>query len=135
MDSRPVQFVHSLYFELQTIEGVRPLEIWNGVRELFDPYEKTLLIKNLYKIVVPLVNEQFFGRPFEAHSARAREAVAALLAYLAENPDSRVFDRFPYPPVGDADQKELYRLVKERAAAVLRQLAEKDAPDPGKGRA
>lgn len=135
MDSRPVQFVHALYFELQTIEGVRPLEIWNGVRELFDPYEKTLLIKNLYKIVVPLVNEQLFGRPFQAHSARAREAVAALLASLAEDPDSHVFDRFPYPPVGDADQKELYRLIKEQAAAVLRQLAEKDAPDRGGGRA
>jgi hypothetical protein len=128
MESRLVHFVHSLYFELQTIEGVRPLEIWNGVREIFDPYEKTLLIKNLYKIVIPLVNERSFGRPFEAHSARVREVVAALLSYLAENPDSRVFDRFPYPPVGDGDQKELYRLVKERAAAILRQLAEAEGP-------
>jgi hypothetical protein len=133
MESRLVAFVHSLYFELQTIEGVRPLEIWNGVREIFDPYEKTLLVKNLYKIVVPLVNEQIFGRPFEAHSARAREAVAALLSYLAENPDSRVFDRFPYPPVGDGDQKELYRLVQERAATILRQLAEAEGPQPELG--
>jgi hypothetical protein len=133
MESRLVAFVHSLYFELQTIEGVRPLEIWNGVREIFDPYEKTLLLKNLYKIVIPLVNERSFGRPFEAHSARVREAVAALLSYLAENPDSRVFERFPYPPVGDEDQKELYRLVKERATAILRQLAEAEGPQPEAG--
>ncbi len=133
MESRLVTFVHSLYFELQTIEGVRPLEIWNGVREIFDPYEKTLLIKNLYKIVVPLVNGQSFGKPFEAHSARVRQVVAELLSYLAENPDARMFDRFPYPPVGDGDQKELYRLVKERAATILRQLAEAEGPQPAAG--
>lgn len=133
MESRLVAFVHSLYFELQTIEGVRPLEIWNGVREIFDPYEKTLLIKNLYKIVVPLVNGQSFGKPFEAHSARVRDVVAELLSYLAENPDSRVFDRFPYPPVGDEDQKELYRLVKERATTILRQMAEAEGPGPEVG--
>jgi len=126
MNSRLVQFVHSLYFELQTIEGVRPLEIWNGVREVDDPYEKTNLVKNLCKIVVPLVNEKCYGMPFEEHSALAREAVQALFTWLTESPDSRVFSRFPDPPVGDGDQKELYRLAKERAAMILRSM-----PQPG----
>lgn len=128
MESRIVRFVHSLYFELQTIEGVRPLEIWNGVREAFDPFEKANLIKNLYKIVVPLVNEKCYGRPFEEHSARARDAVQSLLVYLTDSPDSRVFDRFPDPPVGDEDQKELYRLVKERATAVLDRMPKEEKP-------
>ena len=56
-DGRLQQFVRGLYFDLQRIEGVKPLEIWNGVREFFDPFEKANLVKNLYKIVVPLVNE------------------------------------------------------------------------------
>ena len=125
-------FVHSLYFEMQSVEGVRPLEIWNGVRELFDPCEKTRLVKNLCKIVVPLVNEQCFGQPFEAHSARVRTAVQALLDWLTANPDSRMFDRFPYPPVGDSDQKELYRLVKERATAIVEKQAGGEASPRGR---
>ncbi len=124
MNVRLTDFVHSLYFEMQTVEGVRPLEIWNGVRELFDPYEKTSLVKNLCKVVVPLVNGECWGLPFDAHAAQVFAGVQALLAFLTAAPDSRVFHRFPYPPVGDADQKELYRLVKERAAAIVRGAAE-----------
>jgi hypothetical protein len=71
-ETRLPQFVHRLYFDLQTIEGVRPLDIWNGVRESFDPFEKAALIGNLYKIVIPLVNERCFGRPFALHSRRAK---------------------------------------------------------------
>jgi hypothetical protein len=61
----------------QTIEGVQPLEIWNGIRELFDPLEKTGLVKNLYKIAMPLVNEKCFGQPFDVHSRRAKATVDA----------------------------------------------------------
>jgi hypothetical protein len=124
MNVRLTDFVHSLYFEMQTVEGVRPLEIWNGVREMFDPFEKTSLIKNLCKIVVPLVNEECYGLPFGAHAGQLHASVQALLADLAASPDPRVFDRFPDPPVGDADQKELYRLVKERAATIVKRAAE-----------
>jgi hypothetical protein len=118
-ETRLPQFVHGLYFDLQTIEGVQPLEIWNGVRESFDPFEKTALVRNLYKIVIPLVNERCAGRPFEEHSRRARETVSAVLAWLLEGSGEAVFERFPYPPTGDADQKELYRAVKTRAEALL----------------
>ena len=78
MDTRLAQFVHGLYFDIQTIEGVQPLEVWNGIRELFDPYEKTSLVKNLYKIAMPLVNTRCYGRPFELHSRRAKETVDAV---------------------------------------------------------
>ena len=119
MDTRIAQFVRGLYFDVQTVEGVKPLEIWNGFREFDDPFEKSGLIKNLYKIAVPLVNEHCFGQPFERQSRRAKTTVSAVLAFFNENPDSRVFGRFPYPPTGDADQKELYRMVKAKTRALL----------------
>lgn len=122
MDARLSDFVRGLYFEIQTIEGVQSLEIWNGIRELFDPYEKTALIKNLYKIVFPLVNERCFGRPFAEHSRFARETVGMTIDWFSSDPDSRLFARFPHPPTGDADQKALYRAIKEKAAALLADL-------------
>jgi hypothetical protein len=133
MDTRLAQFVHGLYFDIQTIEGVRPLEIWNGIRELEDPYETTCLVKNLYKIVVPLVNEGSFGLPFEQHSRRAEETVKAVISWFSENPDARIFERFPYPPTGDGDQKELYRMVKARAALLLEHICLSGAGEPPQG--
>jgi hypothetical protein len=118
-ETRLPQFVHGLYFDLQTIEGVQPLEIWNGVRESFDPFEKTALVRNLYKIVIPLVNERCAGRPFAEHSRLARKTVSVVLAWLLEGSGEAIFERFPYPPTGDADQKELYRVVMTRAALLL----------------
>ena len=82
----------------------------------------TALVKNLFKIVVPLVNERCFGRPFSQHSRLARETVAAAVAWFRENPDERIFQRFPYPPTGDGDQKELYRLIKSSAESILADL-------------
>ena len=131
MDTRLAQFVHGLYFDIQTIEGVQPLEIWNGIRELFDPYEKTSLIKNLYKIAMPLVNTTCFGRPFALHSRRARQTVDAVLQWFSEDPEARIFERFPYPPTGDADQKQVYRLVKGRTAALLDEIDAADRDGPG----
>jgi len=131
-DARMPEFVRDLYFEIQTIEGVQPLEIWNGVRELFDPYEKTLLIKNLYKIVFPLVNERCFGWPFSEHSRLARETVGTVMDWFATDAEARLFSRFPHPPTGDADQKELYRTVKEQAAGIVAGLHPLDRG--GKGR-
>jgi hypothetical protein len=122
MDTRLAQFVHGLYFDIQTIEGVQPLEIWNGIRELFDPFEKTSLIKNLYKIAMPLVNTKCYGRPFALHSRRAKATVDAVLDWFSKDPEARIFERFPYPPTGDADQKEVYRLVKARTAALLDEI-------------
>jgi hypothetical protein len=124
MDNRLVQFVHGLYFDIQTIEGVKPLEIWNGVRERDDPFEKTGLVKNLYKIAIPLVNERCFRLPFEVHSRSAKETVARALADFAANPEARLFDRFPYPPTGDGDQKELYRFVQAQVRAILEEPAD-----------
>jgi len=128
MNTRLTQFVHGLYFDLQTVEGVRPLEIWNGIREIGDSFEKTTLVKNLYKIVLPLVNERCFGRPFEQHSRLAKEAVDAVLAWYSKDAEARIFERFPYPPTGDGDQKGVYHAVKERAAVLLADL---DTPQAG----
>lgn len=122
MDTRSAQFVRALYFDIQSIEGVQPLEIWNGIRELFDPLEKTSLIKNLYKISLPLVNERCFGRPFEEHSRLAKATVAAVIAWFSQDSEARLFERFPYPPTGDGDQKELYRAVKAKAAELLEDI-------------
>ena len=128
MDARLAQFVRGLYFEIQSIEGVKPLEIWSGFRELQDSYEKAGLVKNLYKIVVPLVNERCYGRPFSMHSRMACETVGAVVRALSADLDAALFERFPWPPTGDADQKELYHRVKARASEVL---AEIDAAPAG----
>jgi hypothetical protein len=122
------QFARGLYFDLQTIEGVQPLEIWNGVRESYDPFEKALLLCNLCKIVVPLVNERCSGRPFDVHSRRVAETVAATATGLLEENGGGLLARFPDPPTGDAGQKELYRAVRDRAGALLARIDEA-APD------
>jgi hypothetical protein len=130
MDMRLAQFVRGLFFDIQTIEGVQPLEIWIGVRETFDNFEMTALVKNLYKIIIPLVNERCYGRPFGEHSRLAKKTVAATIAWFTEAPDERMFQRFPYPPTGDGDQKELYRMVKSQAASLLAVL-DSDGPHGG----
>ncbi len=122
MDNRLVQFVRGLYFDMQTVEGVKPLEIWNGVRERHVPREMACLVKNLLKIVIPLVNEECSGKAFSLHSRRLRETLAALMAWIAEDPDTRLFQRFPYPPTGDGDQKELYRMVRDAARDRLAEI-------------
>jgi hypothetical protein len=124
MDRSLVQFVRGLYFEVQTVEGVRPLEIWNGVRERHDPYEMASLVKNLLKIVIPLVNEQCAGSAFVEHQRRVKETLAALIAWYDEDPDARLFQRFPYPPTGDGDQKELYQAVRDTARNLLGDAAD-----------
>ena len=137
MDTRLAQFVHGLYFDIQTIEGVQPLEIWNGIRELFDPFEKTSLVKNLYKIVMPLVNEKLLRTAVRSALARrAKATVDATLSWFSADPDERIFERFPYPPTGDADQKEVYRMVKARAAAAAggdRRREQRRTGAPGAG--
>ena len=137
MDTRRAQFVRGLYFDIQTVEGVQPLEIWNGIREREDSFEMTRLVKNLYKIVIPLVNERCFGKPFSHHSRRLKATVAALIEWFAGNPESRLFERFPYPPTGDGDQKELYKLIKSRADLILSEseAAEATGPESRLGRA
>jgi len=125
--ARLEQFVRGLYFDLQRIDGVKPLEIWNGVREFFDPFEKANLAKNLYKIALPLVNEACFGRPFGEHAACARTVVERSVAWFVERPQERLFERFPDPPVGEASEKDVYRLVRERLQREVRE-AIGDAP-------
>ena len=128
MDSGLVQFVRGLYFEVQTVEGVRPLEIWNGVREKHDPYEMAHLAKNFLKIVIPLVNEECAGRVFTEHQRRVKETLAALIAWYEEDPEGRLFQRFPYPPTGDGDQKELYRTVRDTARTLLAGIVPERVP-------
>jgi hypothetical protein len=130
MDSRLAPFVRGLYFELQTIEGVKPLEIWSGLHEMQDSYEKAGLIKNLYKITVPLVNERCYGRPFSEQSRLSYETVGAVVKDIAADTDAALFKRFPYPPTGDAEQKELYHAVKTHAAGLLAEIDQ--APARGK---
>ena len=127
--------MRELYFELQTIEGVKPLEIWSGFHDAEDSFEKASLIKNLCKIAIPLVNERCFGRPFAEHSDAVYRTVTAVMAWFGANLDATLFERFPWPPTGDADQKDLYRVVKARTAMALdelvpRQEHEGDAEPP-----
>jgi hypothetical protein len=117
------QFVRGLFFDLQRIDGVKPLEIWNGVRESWDPFELTGLVKNLYKIGVPLANEAFAGRPFEEQGRAVQRSVETVAAWLRADPGTRLFDRFPDPPLGDDEQKRLYQLVKERMQRVVSEAA------------
>ncbi len=120
------QFIHELFFDLQTVDGVKPLEIWNGFRESEDQLERTSLIKNLYKIALPLVNEHCAGRPFEAHAARAYMAVAGVLKDFSRDSSLALFERFPDPPTSSDEQKDLYRLVKAKAAEIVIQM---EAPE------
>ncbi len=129
-EERLAQFVRGLFFDLQRIDGVKPLEIWNGVREAWDPFELTGLVKNLYKIGVPLANEACFGRPFDEHARAARLSVEDTASWLIEDPAARLFGRFPDPPLGDEDQKQLYQLVKERMGSAVGRAAGRD----GRGR-
>ncbi len=123
MDQKQEEFARTLYFDMQRIDGVDSLEIWNGIMELDEPYEKTGLIKNLYKIVIPLVNEALFGRPFGEHSALVKKSVAGLLAVLGAKA-AEVAERFPDPPTREAERKELYQLTREEARGVVAPLAE-----------
>ena len=115
-DAGLTRFVRELFFDIQTIEGVKPLEIWNGIREFDDSFEIASLVKNLYKIALPIVNETCAGRRFEVHGERMRRTVDEVLGYFLEAPEARLFERFPDPPTGEPDQKELYGLVKEQTS-------------------
>ncbi|HTP58395.1 MAG TPA: hypothetical protein VMM82_05715 [Spirochaetia bacterium] len=116
------QFIRELFFDLQTVDGVKPLEIWSGFREPEDQREKASLIKNLYKIALPLANEQCAGQPFDAHAARAYMAVAGVIKHFSAASGSELFQQFPDPPTGAEEQKELYQLVKARAAEITAQV-------------
>ncbi|MGA2764200.1 MAG: hypothetical protein ABSG17_12610 [Spirochaetia bacterium] len=130
MGSLPAEFIHELFFDLQTIEGVKPLEIWNGFRESEDQVEKTSLIKNLYKVALPLVNEHCAGRPFGAHAEKAHDAVAAVVASFSAESGASLFERFPDPPTSGEEQKELYRFIKARTAEVVASGDPSNAPPP-----
>jgi hypothetical protein len=119
MDRSLVQFVRTLYFEMQTIEGVKPMEIWNGIREKLDPFETASLAKNLLKIAVPLVNERCTGRPFHVHAKRSRQTLTSLMAWFRGDPEGRLMAQFPDPPTGDDGQKALYRVVRDAARGML----------------
>jgi len=125
-------FVRSLYFDIQKVDGVKPLEIWGGLKEIADPRELTRLVQNLYKIVIPLANESLTGREFSEHSRASKEAVTALLTRLREQPNAIVFDRFPDPPTQEEGQKQLYQAVKKEAAsAVKNAVARRSATETG----
>ncbi len=122
------QFIRDLFFDLQAIDGVKPLEIWNGFREAEDRLERTNLIKNLYKITLPLVNERCAGRPFEDHARRSYETVAGVLGQLShEEAVSELFRRFPDPPTTSNEQKELYKFFKAATA----EIAARGDSEPG----
>jgi hypothetical protein len=127
------QFIHELFFDLQTVDGVKPLEIWSGFREPEDQREKASLVKNLYKIALPLANEQCAGQPFDAHAAKAYLAVAGVMKHFSADSGAELFQRFPDPPTGAEEQKELYQLVKAKASEIAAQV--EMPPDVAKERA
>jgi hypothetical protein len=116
------RFARALYFDIQSIDGVKPLEIWNGLRELDEPFEKASLIKNLCKIVAPLVNEECFDRASSDHAGAVARSVRALYDGLCKDPQTLIFKGFPDPPVRDAEQKGLYRAVKSEASAAVKRV-------------
>ncbi len=117
------RFVRGLYFDIQTVDEVKPLEIWNGIREADEPQEKSALIKNLCKIVVPLVNEECFDRSLPDHADAVVRSVKALYDELLAAPQSMIFNRCPDPPLRDPERKELYSAVKGEAASVVKRVA------------
>ena len=127
MDRSFAQFVRTLYFDMQTVEGVKPLEIWNGIRQRKDPFETASLAKNLLKIAVPLANEQCAGRPFHVHAKRTKQTLAALMAWFRGDPERRLIEQFPDPPTGDAGQKLLYYAVRDAARSMLDDIDAKAA--------
>ena len=116
------RFARALYFDIQSIDGVKPLEIWNGLRELDEPFEKASLIKNLCKIVVPLVNEECFDRGSSDHAGLVERSVKALYADLCKDPQTLIFNDIPDPPVRDEEQKQLYLAVKSGASAAVKRV-------------
>ena len=124
------QFIRDLFFDLQTVDGVKPLEIWSGFRESEDQLEKTSLIKNLYKIALPLVNEHCRGRRFEVHAAKAYLTVSGVLKAFSEDSTGGLFERFPDPPTSNEEQKELYRFVKAKAAEIAAQVEPPEGSRP-----
>ncbi|HUI71723.1 MAG TPA: hypothetical protein VL354_14480 [Spirochaetia bacterium] len=128
-------FIRELFFDLQTIDGVKPLEIWNGFRESDDQIERTSLIKNLYKIALPLANERCAGRAFEAHAANAYMTVEGVLACYSGTSRDALFERFPDPPTSGDEQKELYKMIKAKAAELATQVEPPEGipSDPASG--
>jgi hypothetical protein len=127
MDRSLGQFVRTLYFEIQTVEDVKSLEIWNGIRQKVDPFETASLAKNLLKIAVPLVNEACTGRPFHVHARRTKQTLAALMTWFRGDPEGRLIEQFPDPPTGDDGQKQLYRAVRDAAKGMLEGIDAKAA--------
>jgi hypothetical protein len=115
------QFIRELFFDLQTIDGVKSLEIWNGLRESEDQLERASLIKNLYKIALPLANERCAGRPFAVHADLSYRTVAGVLGHFLSDAGAALFQQFPDPPTSGDEQKELYRIIKAKTQQIVAQ--------------
>jgi hypothetical protein len=90
-------------------------------------------VKNLFKIVIPLVNGALFSRPFSEQAGLVKKSVTGLLAVLGAKA-AGVAERFPDPPTRDAERKELYEFVREEATHIVMPLAQamRAARAPGK---
>ena len=95
MDSRLAQFVRGLYFDMQTIEGVQPLEIWNGMREKLRSYEMACLVKNLYKIVDPAGERELLRDGRSCVHSRACESVTRSWSGFPRTPKRGSSSAFP----------------------------------------
>jgi hypothetical protein len=133
MEVNLADFSVRLYFDVHRIDGVKPLEIWNGFRELLDPLERAALLKNLIKMAIPLVNERCASMAFPGQARLAQSTVSDALSWYSESPAGRLFASFPDPPVHEPEQKRLYRSLKERISALLdeRMAGEKSAAHEG----
>jgi len=112
-------FSTRLYFAVHRIDGVEPLEIWSGFRELTDPTERAALLKNLIKMAIPPVNERCASWAFEEQARLTGLAVSRTLSWYAESLAGRLFASFPDPPVREPEQKRLYLSVRERISSIL----------------
>lgn len=126
MEVNLADFCVRLYLDVHRIDGVKPLEIWSGFRELLDPLEKAALLKNLIKMTIPPVNERCASRAFMEQARMAGAAVSAAFSWYAESTAGRLFASFPDPPVREPDQKRLYLAVKERISSIVDRLMEEE---------
>ena len=126
-------FCMQLYFDVHRIDGVKPLELWTGFRELLDPLERAALLKNLIKMAIPLVNERGSTWGFEEQARLAESTLADAMSWYAEEPAARLFASFPDPPVHEPEQKRLYHAMKERIAALLDERMATEKSEARKG--
>ena len=101
MDNRLVQFVRELYFDMQTVEGVKPLEIWNGLREKTGPLGDGVPGEEPPEDRHPAGQRELLGEGIQrAFAARADDPRRRSCSGSTKTPSSGCSSAFPIPRRG-----------------------------------